>query len=238
VADEPRSCKFCQAPVGPGVLAEGHAVILLGELYCTRCLVSAVEGGRSENVPASPPGVPIPRPVPDGIPKVSESATSAGADQEMSSRAGGPPWAKDSNSPSSAGGERRACSRYVPPFQAKLILRLPGLSGIFLGNLVKFWVEVSEGGLRVIVSRKLSRGDVLRARFSLLAEPRFFSLEVQVRHVSESHRYQGAFLAGFRFIDPAPEFLSWGREQLFRFPAVSGPAPRGKPAPPSKERTA
>lgn len=224
MADEPRSCKFCDGPVSPGDLAEGRAALLFGRLYCPRCLVSALEREMTKIGPAQPPGVAASPPVPDGDREPSERTKDGGADRDTPR--GGLP---------SGGEDRRAVSRYVPPYQAGLVLRLPGLFGLCRGNLVQFWVEVSEGGLRAIVTRKLSRGDVLRARLSLPA--RSFGVDVEVRHVSESRRSPGAFLAGFRFVDPAPEFLTWVREHLCRFPAVAGPRPRGRPAPPPEGRS-
>lgn len=224
MADEPRSCRFCQGPVNPDDLAEGRAALLFGKLYCPRCLVIALEREKSKITSSPPPDVRASRPAPGGCSTVPEGAKDGVADRDRPG--GGLP---------SGGGERRDASRYVPPFEAALVLRLPGFFGFFRGNLVQFWVDVSEGGLRAIVSRKLSRGDVLCARLSLPAQHRSFSIDVQVRHVSESRRSQGAFLAGFRFIDPAPEFRPWVREHLCRFPAVSGPSSRGRPDPPQKE---
>jgi hypothetical protein len=226
------SCDFCCSGISASDLEEGRAVHLLSDLYCPKCILEAVENSKSERTPCLALKMPASGFRSPAIPAAQAYSALANVREGPFSPAEGP-LSKDDVPPiTQEREERRGYGRYVPPFQAELSLRMAGLPGLLIGNMVRFWLEISEGGVRAIVSRKLAPRRVLKARIFHKSSGRSFDVGVSVRHVSQSHKYPGAFVVGFRFVEPSPDFMRWVRESLCLFPAVSVPSSRKRESTP------
>jgi hypothetical protein len=103
--------------------------------------------------------------------------------------------------------QRRTTARFLPSVQLKLDLRFYGLKGFFAGNVVKRWLDVSEGGLRVVVKRRCSPEERLKARISHPLRKHVYSVVVVVRHVQNSDKFKGATVAGMQFEKPPADLV-------------------------------
>jgi hypothetical protein len=212
MARDPRVCDFCSGPVGEADLETGRAIILLGRTYCPRCIDEEIRKGRTESPRRPAPVTPGPSP----------SSRVPRGDSYGDTLPKSPPTESEAAPESGPDPERRGDDRYVPPSGCELALRRRGLWGLLHGNVVCHWLEIAPGGLRAVVSRKVRRGDVLEARISIKLRRQSFAARVVAHHVSESHKYPGSFVAGFRFVDPSDELRACIREELCRFPAAPG----------------
>lgn len=95
--------------------------------------------------------------------------------------------------------ERRRSRRYLPPRDLRLALKKPGLLSFLGGDLLHACLNVSEGGLRVVLKKEVAVGDLLRARLDpgRGAEPLELLLRVQYAVPSGEHR--GRWESGLRF---------------------------------------
>jgi len=99
--------------------------------------------------------------------------------------------------------ERRTFPRFRPPPGTTLVIKpFRGLSRFFGGNLVREWLDVSLGGLRVILSRGCSEGDSFRARILYERFRDAFNVDLVVSHVTPSKKHAGCFVAGLEFVNP------------------------------------
>ena len=85
-----------------------------------------------------------------------------------------------------------------------LVLKSHGLFSILAPNLALHWIDVSEGGLSVVVSRELKVGTRLKAGLTDRVYRGAFAATVEVQHVRESRSKPGCYVVGLRFIDPSP----------------------------------
>jgi hypothetical protein len=122
-------------------------------------------------------------------------------------------------SASQTGTERRTEGRFLPTPEFELILKPSGLSGLLGGNPVQHWSDVSEGGLQAIISRKTRPGDVFKARIVQKNSGKEYAVPVSAKHISESQRYPGSFVVGFRFVDPPAQLRSFIVQSFGRNPA-------------------
>ncbi|MBI2933035.1 MAG: PilZ domain-containing protein [Planctomycetes bacterium] len=100
--------------------------------------------------------------------------------------------------------ENKRKHRRVAPAEFTLVLKPMGLLGLLRPNVAVQWLDVSEGGIGVIVSQPVKVGARLRAR---LANPSYrdvFNVEVEVRHIRECQSKPGYWLIGCQFINPSP----------------------------------
>lgn len=114
-------------------------------------------------------------------------------------------WVRSGNPALQGVLQRRAAPRYLPSVQCKLDLRLPGWMGILAGNLSLRWLDVSEGGLRVLVRRMCAVDDRLCARILYRPRKERHAVGVRVRHVQASAKFPGACIAGLQFEKPSAE---------------------------------
>lgn len=219
-----RFCDFCEAGVPAADFETGGAVVLLGKTFCPICIEQAIRNTKSETFapPANAMRGLSPAPTRDHP----ACGSSSGPTHPPSPSENVPPG-EDQESPEGAVcADRRGSLRYIPPLESGLSLRLTGLRGFLIGNVVKHWLEISPEGLRAVVSRKLRRGDLLEARIAVKPRREVFTAQVVARHVSESRKYPGSFLVGLRFRGPPEALRTCIREHLCRFPAAPGrPAP-------------
>ncbi len=100
--------------------------------------------------------------------------------------------------------ERRAYRRFEPPPGTELVLqRASGLSRLLGRNLVKEWLDVSLGGLAVVVTEKIAQGDKLEARISYTPFGDVFEVAAVARHIEGSKRHPGFLAVGFEFENPS-----------------------------------
>src|SRR5580765_144578 len=61
---------------------------------------------------------------------------------------------------------RRASIRFVPPMDCEVTLKPSGLKGLLSANIVRLWVDVSEGGIRAVVQGAYEAGDILQGKLT------------------------------------------------------------------------
>lgn len=126
--------------------------------------------------------------------------------------------------------ERRAHPRYIPSLQCDLRLKLPGLRGVFAGNLVRLWLDVSEGGFRAVVRRKCAEGDRLAARIFHRPRKRTFRVTACVRYAQGSRKFLGEFVVGAEFEKPSADLRAFIRDLhggAGFLKSGEGPGPKG-----------
>lgn len=128
--------------------------------------------------------------------------------------------------------ERRTCRRFVPPLDVELVIKAPGLAGLFQGNLVRFWIDVSETGFRAVLSRKIHRGDTIEVLIRRRATHDAFRVSAAVVHRDPSGSYPGCFATGARFVDPPAPLRVFIRDVLGKVPAAPSGAGFRRETPP------
>jgi len=131
---------------------------------------------------------------------------------------------------------RRACSRFVPPLDCTLTVKLRGLLGLISGNAVVLWIDVSEGGLRAVLHGSYKPGDPVEGRMAHPTLDDKIEFRAQVRHGKPSEKYPGCTLAGLKFEEPSALLVAFIREVLGCNPSVLSlkpPTPKS-PFPPAR----
>lgn len=129
---------------------------------------------------------------------------------------------------------RRLYGRYVPHAEASLVVKAEGLLGSLRGNLVRLWLDVSEGGFRAVIAGSYSMDDGLRG--ALRQGGQVFPFRALVKHVRPSKRYPGCVLVGAKFDKPSKELQAFilnkmgGRPVMIPAPPQAAPKPRPRPA--------
>ena len=134
-----KHCYTCSADLKPADFKDGRAVSLLGREFCDTCVERAAELSR--------PG----------------AESSAGAHQKRGETH--VPRPGSANDPFERTEEeleelrRRTSDRKAPPWGCNLYLRKSGIRGIFGGNAVRLWLDVSVRGGRAILEGTFNVGD-------------------------------------------------------------------------------
>lgn len=129
-------------------------------------------------------------------------------------------------SDNSVGPERRVGVRFPPPSGSELVLKPLGLGGLFIGNLAQKWVDVSEGGLKAVVSHQAFPGEMLVARIIYKPSGQAFMVNVCTKHISDYRNPPGLSAVGFSFVDPTSALRSCIRGSISKFPpSTSRPSP-------------
>jgi len=100
------------------------------------------------------------------------------------------------------GAERRRHAR-VPPHECRLTLKRAGWFACMRPNLCERWLDVSEGGLGVLMTCEPAVGSVLRARLTNPGYGEAFDVRVVVRHVRPSSTDDGRCVVGLEFVEPS-----------------------------------
>jgi hypothetical protein len=108
---------------------------------------------------------------------------------------------------------RRRHIRFAPPLDCGLILE-PERGGGPGGNVVKIWVDVSEGGLRVIVEGSYEAGAGFRGVLTHASLGPGIGFRAEIRHAKPSTRLPGCLLAGLQFAPQPPELGEFIRTML------------------------
>lgn len=152
-------------------------IVILGCRYCGNCAAEAASGQRTSTAGTSWP--------PESAP-----AKKAKGMDHLPEKAHGP------------GPDRRASPRFpAPPDTTLRLRRSKGLARLLEGNLVRAWFDVSMGGLRALLSRKVEEGEILLARICYEKFGDVFELQVKVKNVSPSERHSGCYLVGVEFVN-------------------------------------
>jgi len=231
----PGECRRCKRELCPADYYQDRAMMLLGRGYCIPCLEQVTPKchlcakslhqadfteGRAAVVNGSKVcdgclGTAVgnaARPEPKPVPPAPEHHDD-------------PEWAS-----------RRATSRFVPPLDCDLIVKPPGLRGLFPGNAVVLWVDVSEGGLRAVLKGAYKPGDRVQGRMAHATLDQPLRFEAQVRHAHPSEKQPGCTLAGLKFEEPSALLQAFVREVLGGIPSIISmkpPTPKS-PFPPAR----
>lgn len=216
MAERELSCDACGTPLRESAFENGRAFVILKKRLCAKCfeklpgnvdvLGAPVPSGEDRPAPVASP----PKPV-----KTPTGATSAHSD-----RPDGPTASQVAAAAAEA--DRRTGPRFVPPREAELSIKSRGL-GALLGDMVVEWLEVSEGGLRAIVSRRLSVDDEVNGR--IRCRNLEFPMSLTVRYVRQSVKMPKCHVVGFKFHDTSVEFRGFVRDKLCKTP-MAGWQPR------------
>ena len=141
-----------------------------------------------------------------------------------------PEVAARDRSSGNAWGAHRAHPRFVPPLDCRLTVRRPGLRGLMGGDRLSLWVDVSEGGMRVILRGKFEVDQEIQGELVHPSLGTPLSFRAAVRHAKRSRRYQEATLIGVRFEAPSVELRAFIRDTLSVQPSLVPPPVRKKPA--------
>jgi hypothetical protein len=206
-----RYCHFCRAGISDLDFEEGRAVTLLGKRYCEKCLATAVERSKPSNTSGSSVGRPI-----DVLAAPSPSSRSSAS-------------APVAHVPT--GAELRAFERFVPPREARLFIKAPGLDGVLGKNRVRMWLDLSEGGARAIVQGSFEKGDEIDAEVRYEPLKARHPVVLKVRHAHPSKSFPDSAVVGFKFVDPDRELKELVRTRLKVHPLLVEQEAEPAPAP-------
>ncbi len=193
--DVQRSCHHCKKALRQSDFDGGRAVTLGTDLYCDGCLEGALKTAR--------PAAILP---PSALQSLAEHHRQAASSGVLPVPPPAPPVV-DADS-------RRATSRFVPPLDCSLTIRPSGLRGFLGGNAVRLWVDVSEGGLRVVITGRYAEGDVLQGVFSHPSLKSKLSFRAQVRYSKAAEKFPGCTLVGLQFEKASTDLVSFIRDVL------------------------
>lgn len=194
-------CHFCRAGITEEDFEEGRAVTLLGKRYCEKCLAAAVERSKPGGTTGSSVGRPIQVEAPPSPPTRIHPT--------------GP------LSPGHTASELRAFQRFVPPREARLHIRPSGLNGVFGGNRVRMWLDLSEGGVRAIVEGEYENGDELEGELRYPPESVKVRVLFKVRHAHLSKSFPGCSVVGLKFVETDRELSHLVRTHLRKHPLLA-----------------
>lgn len=120
--------------------------------------------------------------------------------------------------------ERRRYARFVPPRSARLSIRRAGMAGVLEGDLVLEWLDVSEGGVKALLCRKLKPGDELLGQISYQPCREVFEVRLRVRYAFRSKAEDGTYAVGFAFVKPSSVLEACIREAMSADPAPPRPS--------------
>ncbi|MBI3855070.1 MAG: PilZ domain-containing protein [Planctomycetes bacterium] len=197
-------CHPCRKQLSRKDFDSGRAVTLLGNRYCDVCLVHALLKQRNRHPR------PAARPEPKPEPVLRETAPVRPETRRI-------PLAHLEDGQDS----RRAFSRFIPPAECSLSLKPEGLRGLFSSNLVKIWVDVSEGGLRAVVSGSFRKDDPLRGEVVYPPLKARHEIRVVVRYAKPCTAYPGCTMVGVQFQNPTADLQAFIREVLAETPSIA-----------------
>ena len=236
-------CCKCGLPLPECYFEQGRAVTLLGRPYCEGCVESAIERSRRKEAAAraadtpssvSEPLSPTPAAVVDWSAQQVRNAAESRAEASLapSVAVNAPPRDPKENTPSSGGmlfdeagkvppDVRRMHYRFVPPAACELILKPRGFAGLLSRNLVRLWLDVSEGGCRAILEGTYKHDDELTFKIHDRKLKETFEVGALVRHAKPSQKYPGSMLVGFKFVNPSPFLRTYIHGILMGTPSVA-----------------
>src|SRR6185436_5235732 len=127
----------------------------------------------------------------------------------------------------------RAHPRYLPPSDCTLTVHRQSVMGLLAGNVLRLWVDLSEGGLRTILRGAWGVND--RVKGTIACSSRKLTMEYRgvVRYVKNTDRFPGSMVVGLQFDHPSSEFQTFLRE-IMDDPSSATPTPRKTQIPKSR----
>ena len=177
-------CHRCKGGLRLEDFEEGRAVTLAGRRYCEICLEMAVERGRGQS--ALPEG--------DEPDSAHQARIEAGLED-----------------PTMVVSRRHG--RYVPGKGTKIAVRARGMGGIFRGDRVRVWLDISEGGFRAILSGDFDLESRLGGSLTM-KDGGSIPFEAVVKYVRPAPRHPGCVLAGCEFVAPSVDLLAFIRATM------------------------
>lgn len=86
-------------------------------------------------------------------------------------------------------------------------LKGSGLLGFLWGNFFKACINLSEGGIRALVSRAVKEGELLRGQLMMVRGVKPLEVTLRVQFAVRSGTSPACWEAGLRFVDPTPELM-------------------------------
>lgn len=225
------ACKRCAKPLAEPDFRQDRAMMLLGAAYCSSCLETMTptchrcrkalhEMEFAQGRALTIQGVRFC----DGC--LEEALRSASSSPVLRVE-----------KPDLNGRSRRVHVRFVPPQEAELTLKPLGFRGLLRSNVARLWIDVSEGGLRLIIQGTAEVGDLFHGRVSHPELGTRLEFQAMVRHARPAERLPGTSLVGLRFEEPSVMLRAFIREILGRAPGMLTLSPP-TPKPPPTSRTA
>lgn len=116
--------------------------------------------------------------------------------------------------------ERRRSRRYRPPSGFSMELKGSGFLGFLCGNFFKACINLSEGGIRALVSRAVKEGETLHGQLMMVRGVKPLEVTLRVQFAVPSGSSPACWEAGLRFVDPSPE-LARAVKNVIASPALS-----------------
>jgi len=127
----------------------------------------------------------------------------------------------------------RAHPRYLPPKDCLLTVHRPSVFGLLVGNVLRLWVDLSEGGLRAILRGTYEANDRVKGTIACSARQLTMEFKAVVRYVKNTDRFPGSMVVGLQFDQPSTEFQTFLRE-IMDDPSSATPTPRKSQIPKSR----
>jgi hypothetical protein len=228
MSDTPTACKRCAKALEPSDFHEGGALVLLGAAYCSSCLEVMTPTCHRCRTPLHETDFAQGRALTiqgvrfcDGC--MEEGLRSASASPVLRVE-----------KPDLGGRNRRLRVRFAPPPETGLTLKPLGFRGLLRSNVLRLWVDVSEGGFRCIVQGTAEVGDLFHGKVEHPELAARLDFRAMVRHARPAERFPGCSLVGVRFEDPSVMLQAFIREILGRAPGMLTLSPPTPKPPPSR----
>ena len=128
--------------------------------------------------------------------------------------------------PPTCGKEQRRHRRFLP-LGCGLSLKQTGFIGAFAPNLSRGLMNLSEGGVAAVVTKRLAIGETLKAHIILGPYQEGFDLLLKVRRIEPCQNTPGCFIVGCEFEGVPPVLRVLIRSTLYKTMAQAGVVRRG-----------
>jgi hypothetical protein len=217
-------CRDCGESLSPDLFKGGCDTRILAEAYCAACLaarsmavcLNCGGGLRLEDFEEG-------RAVTLAGRRFCEACLPAtvGKDRGEAPPSGGDE--PDTEETPTAVGRRHG--RYLPGRNAVLAVRARGMGGLFRGDRVRVWLDMSEGGFRAILSGPLDPESRVGGSITCGSNGTTFPFEAVVKYVRAAPRHAGCVLAGCEFVDASADLMAFIRTTLAARPVHLPRAP-------------
>ena len=228
-------CAACGEVVSPFGAAYDRALLLSGSAYCARCVVDLRFGCHRCNKALSLDDFEHARAMVLLGHKYCDHCLEEAVEKKRQEGPGEP------SSPSPAlldeSGKKwqaaRAHPRFLPPQDCTLSVHWQSVFGLLAGNVLRLWVDLSEGGLRAILRGSYAVDDRLKGAFTYAPRNLKLDFKATVRYVKTTERFPGSMVVGLRFDQPSPELQAF-LMQLMQEHTGATPPPRRNQIPKSR----
>ena len=106
----------------------------------------------------------------------------------------------------------RVHPRFIPPQECSLSIHRQSVLGLLAGNVLRLWVDVSEGGLRVVLRGSYEVNDRVKGTLGCSTRNLSMDFKAVVRYTKKTDRFPGAMVIGLQFDEASAELKSFLRE--------------------------